>query len=74
MDENTKASVLQMCDNCKKLVGGSRYTLKHKDLIQTDYKPFPSKYGVVDEYYYKCQQCSKEWLHETGNYGQGWVN
>ena len=69
IDEVNTQSV---CKECKKLEGGNRHTPAHQFLVQTDFKPFPSQYGNVDEYYYKCSQCGKTWLHETGNYGQGW--
>jgi len=61
-----------LCENCKGLIGGGQYTQPHQNLIRTDFKPVQSMFGNVDEYYYKCSVCGKEWLHETGNYGQGW--
>lgn len=61
------------CDDCAGLVGASRHTTPHENLLVTDHKPFKSMYGSVDETYYTCKVCGKDWLRETGSYGQGWV-
>jgi hypothetical protein len=61
------------CDSCKQLIGANRRTAPHSNLVQTNYKSVDSVYGSVDEYYYKCKVCGKEWLHEMGSYGQGWI-
>ena len=67
-----------MCEDCRCLVEkGNRHTLPHKNL-----KPDPerqskrtnSAMGSADEEYYVCTICGKEWLHETGNMGMGWVS
>lgn len=62
-----------ICEDCQALIGGSRHTPPHKNLISTGYKPFPSMFGSVDEHYYTCKKCGKTWLHETGSYGEGWT-
>lgn len=63
----------ELCADCKELIGKGRYTPAHKNLVQTNFKEVKSQFGNVDEYYYKCNACSKTWLRETGNYGEGWI-
>ncbi|WP_169316214.1 hypothetical protein [Mucilaginibacter paludis] len=65
--------VKEPCNDCKALVGCGRYDRPHWNLKLTEFKPVDSMFGAVDESYYSCRTCGKEWLHETGNYGQGWV-
>ena len=72
MSETEKAAT-PMCDDCKKLVGEHRHTPAHANLTKTDFKEFPSMFGNVDEHYYRCSKCGKDWMKETGSYGQGWV-
>lgn len=62
-----------LCDDCKGLIGASRHTRPHANLSHVEFKAVGSMFGSVDETYYKCRVCGKEWLHETGSYGQGWV-
>ncbi len=61
------------CADCKSLIGAGIHTQAHKNLHQTSFKEVNSMFGSVDEYYYTCKVCEKTWLHETGNYGSGWV-
>jgi hypothetical protein len=68
----TKVKIEEICEDCKKLIDKGRHTESHKNLTQTAFKEFPSQFGNVDEYYYKCKSCPAIWLHETGSYGQGW--
>ncbi|CAM6394699.1 hypothetical protein CJK43_002720 [Salmonella enterica subsp. enterica serovar Miami] len=36
-------------------------------------RPYVSIQGRgTEESYYVCSECGHEWLHETGNCGQGW--
>jgi hypothetical protein len=30
--------------------------------------------GDVQEVYYRCRDCGREWLHETGAVGLGWMS
>ncbi|WP_330745334.1 hypothetical protein [Chryseobacterium sp. CP-77] len=71
--ENTEENNIQLCKDCKDLIGEQRHTPPHKNLVQTDFKEVKSQFGNVDEYYYKCNSCSKTWLRETGSYGEGWI-
>lgn len=66
-------SDINLCDACKALLGKSRHTPPHRNLRQTNFKEVKSIFGNVDEYYYSCNDCSKTWVHEKGNYGQGWI-
>lgn len=66
-------SDLYLCDACKALLGKSRHTPLHRNLRQTNFKEVKSQFGNVDEYYYTCNVCSKNWLRETGSYGEGWI-
>lgn len=68
-----KGQDASLCIDCEKLIGGHRHTPPHGNLVSTRVKEVNSMFGSVDEYYYKCRVCSKEWMHETGSYGQGWV-
>jgi len=61
------------CDDCKGLIGASRHTQPHANLSHVEFKAVRSMYGAVDETYYNCKAYGKQWLHETGSYGQGWV-
>jgi hypothetical protein len=67
-----------MCKDCKHLSEeGSRRTLPHKNLgtdPKRQSKRIKSAMGSADEDYYICRKCGKEWLHETGNMGMGWVS
>ncbi|MGG7437389.1 hypothetical protein ACQ7CU_04840 [Chryseobacterium arthrosphaerae] len=67
-----KKKDIKICSYCKDLIGKGRHDPPHIHLIQTKFIEFPSQFGNVDEYYYKCKICSTFWLHEHGNYGQGW--
>lgn len=69
---NLETTDENLCDGCKGLIGGSRHTQPHGNLKLNEFKPVPSMFGNVDEYYYTCNVCGKEWLRETGSYGQGW--
>lgn len=70
--KNKNESVV-LCDDCQKLVGKGRYTPPHNNLVQTDFKEVKSMFGSANEYYYKCKVCSKNWMHERGSSGEGWM-
>jgi hypothetical protein len=70
---DTTSTQTNICDDCLALKGASRHATPHKNLRFLEFKPVKSMFGSVDETYYKCSVCGKEWLHETGSYGQGWV-
>jgi hypothetical protein len=61
------------CEDCKKLLGADRRIVPHQNLKLTGSKPMTSMFGSVGEYYYECKKCGKSWLHETGSYGEGWI-
>lgn len=71
--KNTELKSDELCNDCKELIGKGIHTQPHKNLVQTNFKEVKSQFGNVDEYYYKCTACPKTWLHETGNYGEGWI-
>lgn len=71
--KSTDENNMDLCEDCKNLVGKQRYTPAHRNLVKTTSKEVKSMFGNVDEHYYKCKECSKTWLHETGSYGQGWL-
>jgi len=62
-----------LCEGCQKLIGASRHTPPHANLIRTGEKAFSSIMGSADETYYTCKVCGHEWLHETGSCGCGWI-
>jgi len=63
----------EMCPECCALVGASRSTRPHTNLILQEKVEFSSMLGPADETYYKCRICENQWLHETGSQGMGWV-
>lgn len=62
-----------MCVDCDALVGASRSTRPHANLVHQDSRKASSMMGAADESYYRCQVCGHEWLHVTGSCGMGWV-
>jgi hypothetical protein len=66
-----------MCDDCWKLVdtGPTGRNIPPHGRLQRvgDLRQFGGAGGVSDEQDYKCSSCGKEWMHETGNSGMGWV-
>jgi len=71
--KSTEENNIVPCQDCKNLIGKQRHTPPHQNLVQTNFKEVKSMFGNVDEHYYKCKICSKTWLHETGRYGEGWL-
>jgi len=65
------ADILKECLECKSLVG--RRVQPHSFLKLTDSRRVSSAMGPADEAYYKCSQCGRQWLHETGSCGFGWI-
>lgn len=65
-----------MCDDCWKLVDtgpAGRKITPHARLEPVgDIRHFGGSM-VADEQDYRCAECGKEWMHETGNSGMGWV-
>ena len=65
-----------MCDDCWKLVDAGpagRSIPPHARLEPVgDFRRFGAGM-VADEQDYRCAACGKEWMHETGNSGMGWV-
>lgn len=66
-----------MCDDCWKLVDtgpAGRSIRPHARLEPVgDSRHFGGAGRVADEQDYRCTACGKEWMHETGNSGMGWV-
>ena len=66
-------SEIMVCSECQKLIKGNRHTPPHADLVLTNRNEFNSMMGSVNENYYNCNCCGQKWMHETGNYGEGWI-
>jgi len=62
-----------LCEHCLELRGKGRNDKPHAHLISTKYEPCSYRGKTANEHYYRCSICNHEWLHETGNYGMGWV-
>lgn len=66
-----------MCDDCWRLVDTGtkgRNVPPHARLERVgDFRQFGGSGMVADEQDYRCTACGKEWMHETGNSGMGWV-
>lgn len=66
-----------MCDDCWKLVDTGtkgRNVPPHARLERVGgFRQFGGSGMVADEQDYRCTACGKEWMHETGNSGMGWV-
>lgn len=66
-----------MCDDCWKLVDtgtAGRKVLPHAHLeLIGDFRQVANAGMRADEQDYRCTACGKEWMHETGNAGMGWV-
>lgn len=66
-----------MCDACWKLKStgtSGRKTPPHPDLEREgDVREMSSMGMRADEQDYRCTDCGKQWMHETGNHGMGWV-
>lgn len=66
-----------MCDDCFKLVGigpKGRVIPPHESLSRVgEFRQLGNAGANADEQDYLCEACSKEWMHETGNAGMGWV-
>lgn len=71
--KNNNDKIIELCADCKELIGKQRHTPPHANLVKTGFKEVPSMFGNVDEHYYKCKVCSKTWMRETGSYGEGWL-
>jgi len=61
------------CQHCLDLRGKGRRDKGHEYLVFKDSKDVSCMLGTADEKYYTCSICGHDWLHETGNYGMGWV-
>lgn len=64
---------LELCEDCKVLVGAGCYVPAHKNLARIKFIKVSSAMGPADEWHYKCSACGHEWLHETGSCGYGWI-
>lgn len=64
---------LDLCDDCKMLVGAGRNATPHRKLKPTRSHRVSSAMGPADEDYYECTVCGHKWLHETGSCGYGWI-
>lgn len=66
-----------MCDDCWKLVDTGtkgRNVPPHARLERVgNFRQFGGSGMVADEQDYHCTACGKDWMHETGNSGMGWV-
>ena len=69
MEENNR---VQMCEHCKAQEGKGRNDEPHAHLKSTRFDPWSYEGKTANEHYYKCSICGHEWLHETGNCGEGW--
>jgi hypothetical protein len=61
------------CDACVKQASASKHASPHAYLHKLETKEVKSMFGRIDEHFYVCRVCQKEWLHETGSYGCGWI-
>jgi hypothetical protein len=66
-----------MCDDCWKLKAtrtSGRRVPPHSALERVnDFREVASGGMRADEQDYVCGVCGKNWMHETGNHGMGWV-
>jgi hypothetical protein len=63
-----------MCEDCQRLVGAEQRAAPHRSLLRTGSMVVSYVIGTVEEVYYRCRNCDREWLHETGPVGLGWMS
>ena len=64
---------MMLCQECVEQDKNKRKKT-HKNLIMTkDTIGINCAMGSVNETYYRCEICGREWMHETGNLGYGWI-
>jgi hypothetical protein len=71
-DQSTPGSTPE-CDDCRGLVGAGRSVGPHKNLKRVSSHGGANPGGTVYDDRYECTACGKEWLHETGSGGFGWI-
>lgn len=75
--EIVKLAKEAMCDDCWRLVDTGtkgRNVPPHARLERVgEFRRFGGSGMVADEQDYRCTACGKEWMHETGSSGMGWV-
>ena len=68
---------LELCADCQALLERSskdRHAAGHSNLTAVGERRDIAPYGWrADEQDYTCRGCGHKWMHETGNYGYGWV-
>lgn len=72
-----KRGSAEMCDDCASLheIGPrGRHTPPHPALEAVGTRREMSNGSLrADEQDYRCTACGRQWMHETGNSGQGWL-
>ena len=63
-----------MCGDCEQHVGANRDMRPHGNLLRTGSMLVSYVVGTVEEQYYRCDSCGREWLNETGLLGLGWTS
>lgn len=63
-----------MCEDCQRHLGADRGATPHRNLLRTGSMLVSYVIGDVQEVYYRCRDCGREWLHETGAVGLGWMS
>ncbi|WP_284982348.1 hypothetical protein [Arthrobacter sp. efr-133-TYG-118] len=68
---------MAMCNDCKALTGlgvSGRKKPPHAALVPVgELREIAVKGMRADEQDYRCTECGQQWIHETGNAGQGWI-
>lgn len=66
---------MAMCADCEDLTATStRKTPPHPTLVADGpLREFTNGGLRADEQDYHCTACGTNWMHETGNSGQGWI-
>jgi transposase-like protein len=63
-----------MCEDCQRHVGAGRGAHPHGNLLRTGSMLVSYVIGTVEEEYYCCDDCGRQWLHEAGSVGMGWMS
>lgn len=69
----TRNEQQRLCEHCQRQIGATDAVQPHKYLLRTGSMIVSYVVGTVEEEYYRCGNCGREWLHETGSLGFGWV-
>lgn len=69
----TKSGKVELCRECKALIGKGRYEKPHPSLRLTKRgEPYGHMFGGGVDSWYVCDVCGTDWFHSTDRADFGW--